>query len=127
MIPPPGDEKRLWEVGKPIIEAAIRLGLKIDPEGFMYSWMSGTRLLVEKEDGEIVGMAMMTAGKRWVDAEHQASVLLVTEAGRDKLLEFASTIAKAMGAVGMYFEEREVLEETPTYTRFAIRHVKLDV
>ena len=66
VVQPPKDETEFAELGKQLVEAGRALGMQLEAEGFLFSWIGGTRVLVEKtETGEIVSMALVTIGKRW--------------------------------------------------------------
>lgn len=94
------------EIAKPVWLAAKKLGLTLDVPGFLYAWIGGTRVLVEKDDkGEIATVAFMTVGRKWTANDNSATVLEL--AGRDPqgMLEFAKQIAAALGARVLYHED----------------------
>lgn len=124
---PPKDEKAFTELGRDLLEAAIKLGLNVDPEGFLYAWAGGTRVLVDRDDesGEITSILLMAAGKRWLDSATKASVMLVA-GDREKMLKFAHTIAKGIGAVSIYVEEEEPIEKTDTFIRYGVVETPLE-
>lgn len=116
----PKDENKLKELGKEIVIAASKLGLNFQTEGFLLSWASGTRVILERNNGEITSLLLMTVGERWVDSSVKATVL--EYAGNVKsILEFAESIAKGAGATSMYYEESKPLEETEDYSRYIVR------
>lgn len=126
VIKPPKDEQKFAEVSKWIINGAIELGIDIDPEGFLYSWVDGTRVIVDLEGPDkIVGMVLMRAGLRWVDSTHKATILRIKGRDEGRLMEFAITIAKAVGSSGLIYEETTPIEETGDYIRYAVRELKL--
>lgn len=105
------------EVGKPIWTAAQKLGMSLDVPGFLYSWLSGTRVLVEKDDKDnIVTLAFMTVGRKWTVDDSSATILELQGKSPEDMLEFAKQIAAALGARVLYHEdhinvrEDEVLE-----------------
>lgn len=125
VINPPKDEQKFAEVGQWLIDGATNLGIELDVEGFLYSWVDGTRVLVEETGDKITSMALMRVGTRWVDNTQKATIL--RRAGdEERILEFAETIAKATGATGMFYEENEPLEKTEEYTRFVVREINLE-
>lgn len=104
VVPPPKDETEFAELGKQLVEAGRALGMQLEAEGFLFSWIGGTRVLVEKtETGEIVSMALVTIGKRWTHNDTTATVLLM-EGNREPMLEFVKQIASALGATELFVQ-----------------------
>ena len=61
VIQPPSDQEQFTAEGKRLFAAAIGLGIPLEPEGFLYSWVNGTRVLVEETaEGEIIGFLLLT-------------------------------------------------------------------
>lgn len=105
VIQPPADEKKLAEVGRELFEAAAKLGIKLDLQGFIFAWANGTRVLIERSaSGEILSLALMTVGHRWTHDDFTAT-LLHFEGNTAGLLEFAKTIANALGAKSLFYEK----------------------
>lgn len=121
---PPGDDEALTEKAKDILNAAAKLGEPLDIEGFLYSWVSGTRVAVERDDstGEIVGLGIFTAGKRWTHNDITAHVLRI-DGKRQGMLEFIVTLCKAIGATRIFVEEPDILEQAETYNRYVVREI----
>lgn len=107
VIQPPADESKLATAGQEIFLAAQKLGLNLDVEGFLHAWLTGLRVLVERKDGEIVGLCLMALGKRWTSQDFTASVLELRGDDHDGLLEFAKQIAAAMGADSLFHQTTE--------------------
>lgn len=104
VVQPPKDETEFAELGKQLVEAGRALGMQLEAEGFLFSWIGGTRVLVEKtEAGEIVSMALVTIGKRWTHNDTTATVLLM-EGNREQMLEFVKQIASALGATELFVQ-----------------------
>lgn len=104
VVQPPKDETEFAELGKRLVEAGRALGMQLEAEGFLFSWIGGTRVLVEKtEAGEIVSMALVTIGKRWTHNDTTATVLLM-EGNREQMLEFVKQIASALGATELFVQ-----------------------
>lgn len=104
VVQPPKDETEFAELGKQLVEAGRALGMQLEAEGFLFSWIGGTRVLVEKtETGEIVSMALVTIGKRWTHNDTTATVLLM-EGNREPMLEFVKQIASALGATELFVQ-----------------------
>lgn len=124
---PPKDEKAFTELGRDLLETAIKLGLNIDPEGFLYAWAGGTRVLIDRNDttGEITSMLLMAAGKRWLDSATKASVMLIA-GDREKMIAFAKIIAKGIGATSIFIEDAEPVEKTDTYIRYNVVETSLE-
>lgn len=96
---------RLAEIAKPIVSSAEALGIKLDVPGFLYAWINGTRVLVEKDaEGKIIGMAFVAVGRKWVSHDDSATVLEIKGENRDGMIEFAKAIAGAVGARYLYME-----------------------
>lgn len=116
VVQPPTDQEQFAEVGKRLYLAAQTLGIPLDPEGFLYSWVNGTRVLVEEVDDEIKGFALLAAGKRWTQSDTTATVLAMETAGdHDGLLEFIKQIASALGGTELFVQNKaakRVGEET---------------
>lgn len=98
---------QLAEIAKPVASAAERLGITLDVPGFLYAWINGTRVLVEKDAaGQIVGMAFLAVGKKWVSHDDSATLLEMRGGDRAGMIEFAKSIAGAVGARYLYLEEQ---------------------
>lgn len=111
VIQPPADETKFAEVGRELFEAAGKLGIKLNFEGFLMAWVNGTRALVERAPtGEIVGLALMSVGHRWVPEGFTATILAM-EGNVETMLEFAKTIATALGASSLFYEAAEVVDQ----------------
>lgn len=111
VIQPPADETKFAEVGRELFEAAGKLGVKLNFEGFLMAWVNGTRALVERDPaGAIVSLALMTVGHRWVPEGFTATILAI-EGNVDTMLEFAKTIAAALGASALFYETGDVTEQ----------------
>lgn len=104
VVQPPKDENEFAELGKQLVEAGRALGMQLEAEGFLFAWIGGTRVLIEKtEAGEIVSMALVTIGKRWTHNDTTATVLLM-EGNREPMLEFVKQIASALGATELFVQ-----------------------
>lgn len=105
VIAPPSTDEGLHEVGKRIIDAALELGITLTPEGFLYSWVSGTRVIaVEDENKKITSLALMTYGKRWTDDDSVATILRIEGSEVEELLRFCATLATGLGANYLVYE-----------------------
>lgn len=108
VVQPPADQSRLAEAGKEVFVAAQRVGLNLDAEGFLHAWITGVRVLVERDQaGEIVTLCLMALGKRWTNQDFTASILELRGNDHDGMLEFAKQIAAAMGASSMFHQTTE--------------------
>lgn len=107
VVQPPSNQEEFTELGKRLYAAAQALNLPLDPEGFLYSWVNGTRVVVEEVGDEIKGFAMLAAGKRWTHNDTTATVLVMESSG-DKagLLEFLKQIAAALGSTELFVQNR---------------------
>ena len=107
VVQPPTNQEEFAELGKRLFAAAQALGIPLDPEGFLYSWVNGTRVVVEEVGDEIKGFAMLAAGKRWTHNDTTATVLVRESRGdEDGLLEFLKQIAAALGSTELFVQNR---------------------
>lgn len=107
VIQPPSDQTQFTAEGKRLYEAAKALGIELDAEGFLYSWVEGVRVVVEEVDGEIKGFIMLAAGKRWTHSDSTATILVMETIGDEEgLLEFVKQIASALGATELFKQEK---------------------
>lgn len=107
VVQPPTNQEEFAELGKRLFAAAQALGIPLDPEGFLYSWVNGTRVVIEEVDDEIKGFAMLAAGKRWTHNDTTATVLVRESSGdEDGLLEFLKQIAAALGSTELFVQNR---------------------
>lgn len=109
VVQPPTDQEQFTELGKRLYAAAQALNVPLEPEGFLYSWVNGTRVVIEEVGDEIKGFALMAAGKRWTHGDTTATVLLKASNGdADGLFEFLKQIAAALGSTEMFVQSDEV-------------------
>lgn len=110
VIQPPSDQEQFTAEGKRLFAAAIGLGIPLEPEGFLYSWVNGTRVLVEETaEGEIIGFLLLTVGKRWTHNDSTATVLAVeTNGDFNGLIDFAKQIACAFGSTELFLQSKAV-------------------
>ena len=107
VVQPPPNQEEFAELGKRLFAAAQALNVPLDPEGFLYSWVNGTRVVVEEVGGEIKGFAMLAAGKRWTHNDTTATVLVRESRGDESgLLEFLKQIAAALGSTELFVQNR---------------------
>lgn len=126
IVPPPKEnEDDIAEASKEILAAAAKLGDEMEPRGFIYSWISGTRVVVNKDEkGEIVGLCLFTAGRRWSSNDDTAHILR-RDGKMEGVIDFVKTMCLAIGVSSLYYEEDDVLEEGDGFRRYVIREVKL--
>ena len=109
VVQPPSNEEEFAELGKRLYTAAQALDIPLEPEGFLYSWVNGTRVVIEETDGEIKGFALMAAGKRWTHGDTTATVLLMGSNGdAEGLFEFLKQIAAALGCTEVFVQSDAV-------------------
>lgn len=102
VITPPKAEEQIANEGKRIIDASHRLGAELDVEGFLLSWLNGTRVVVEEDnDGVIVSVCMFSAGERW-NAPGKSAHVLVLEGNIEPTLDFVKTLCQAMGVATLF-------------------------
>jgi hypothetical protein len=123
VVQPPTDETRLAELGREIIAAAAALGGKLDTEPFLLSWLNGTRVVVERDAaGAIVGMGLVSVGRRWVQSDFAATLLFFN--GSETLFEFIKQICSALGSSALYAETAQ-LSESPEKSTFEVTRFNL--
>lgn len=123
VVQPPKDEEQFAEVGKELHAAVKKFGMDMEPQGFLLSWVNGTRAIVERnEAGEIVGIALVTIGQRWVQNDFSATVLFFQ--GSDALHDFVLQIASALGARSLY-EQTNMLTRGQKKSTFEITEFHL--
>lgn len=109
VVQPPTDQEQFTELGKRLYAAAQALNIPLDPEGFLYSWVNGTRVVIEEVGDEIKGFAMLAAGKRWTHNDTTATALVLESSGDvDGLLEFLKQIAAALGSTELFVQNKAV-------------------
>ena len=109
VVQPPTNQEEFAELGKRLYATAQTLGIPLDPEGFLYSWVNGTRVVIEEVGDEIKGFAMLAAGKRWTHNDTTATALVFESSGdADGLLEFLKQIAAALGSTELFVQNKAV-------------------
>lgn len=108
VIAPPSDEAKFAEVAKQILEDAVRLGMVLEANGFLNAWSTNTRVVVEKQEGVVVSMAMVASGMQWNQGRATATVLEI-RGNIEATLEFVKLMATAMGAGVLITEKRDFL------------------
>lgn len=112
VIQPPAEQEAFTETGKRLYTAAQALGIPLDPEGFLYSWVNGTRVVVEEVGDEIKGFALLVMGKRWTHNDTTSTVLAFeTNGDHDAMLDFLKQIASAFGSTEMFVQNKAVKVE----------------
>lgn len=102
VLTPPKTEEAMAERGQQVIDAAGRLGLELDPKGFLMSWVGGgTRVVIEDEEGEISNLVLVAMGKRWTHKDHTAHVLQYANL-TPELIDFLKQISSAAGCNILY-------------------------
>lgn len=122
VLTPPDDVENLTKATVEVIKAAIDMGLDVEPEGFIYSWASGSRLVVKRdESGKIVGIAMFTIGRRWTHSDMKAHILILL-GDKEALVGYVVNLAKAVGASGVFYED-STMAETTTHRDYLVREI----
>lgn len=122
VLTPPEDANKLTEAAVEVIKAAIDMDQDVEPEGFIFSWVSGSRLIVQRDsDQKIVGIAMFTMGKRWTHSDMKAHVLLLL-GDREALLNYIVNMAKALAVTGVFYEEA-VMREDEKSREYLVREI----
>lgn len=125
VVQPPKEEQKFAETGKELYDAATRLGMNLDVEGFLYAWANSTRVVVQRDkEGVIISMAMVSIGRRWVHADYTASLLAV-KGNREETIEFVKTISNALGATHLFIEDPNPVGETDEYVLYSVKGIKL--
>ena len=120
VITAPGDDKTLAAAAREVLEAAVKIGNSpMDIEGFLYSWISGTRVVIERDDTtrEIVSLGIFTAGEQWPHVRTVAHILRI-DGNEQATFDFIKTLCKAIGVRAIYHETGEQANEDGTITHF---------
>lgn len=121
LTPPKNNDEKMAETAKEVLKAAIDLGGEpMDVEGFLFAWVGGTRVVVQRDDSTqaITGVCIFQAGKRWTENATTAHVLRI-DGNREDLLVFVTTLCQAIGATKLYVPEDGFVEQ-PDGTRIHI-------
>lgn len=126
VIQPSTNEQVMAERATEIGEAAARLGMNFDFEGFVRAWVAGTRVVVERnEEGEIISLAFLVAAPRWLENDFPASVLDI-KGNREGMLEFIKQIAPAIGCDKLFVGEPEPQIKSPGVRVHTITEISLE-
>lgn len=125
VIQPPTSEQSLAKLGEEVLLAAKELGRPMDVEGFLQAWLSGLRVIAERNaENKITGLALLAVGRRWLFQDVAATVVWKKAKDDAALLNYIKMLASALGAVNLYVETDKPLEETDSFTRYEIvQHV----
>lgn len=108
LVKVPKEQAELSKVGLEIVMAANDLGKPVDPDGFLRSWMTGTKVLAEYDaKNKIIGLAFMVSGRRWFEDFDTATLLYATGENRQGMMDFAQSVASAAGAYSMIYDTGE--------------------
>lgn len=122
VLTPPDDADKLTNATVEVITAAIDLGLDVEPEGFILSWASGSRLVVHRNaENKIDGIAMFTMGRRWTHSDMKAHILILL-GEKQILIDYVVNMAKALGVTGVFYEDSQI-HETDEYRDFLVREI----
>lgn len=125
LINPPEDQAGLEILTFELMAAAEALGLTLDQEGFITSWLSGTKILIERDaDDKIVSMAFMVHGQKWFDNQPTATILRA-EGNREKIIEYAKSIASVLGVKKIYYELNDFKENEDGSIENTVRMEKI--
>lgn len=122
VLTPPDDADNLTRSSVEVIKAAIDMGLDVEPEGFIYSWIAGSRLVVKRDaERNIVGIAMFSMGKRWTHSDMKAHVLILLGETQE-LLDYIVNMARAIGVSGVFYQD-SLINETETHREYLVREI----
>lgn len=107
VLAPPSDEQKFAEQAKALLTDAARLGMNLDPLGFLQAWASTTRVVVEKQEGVIVSMALVVSGMQWTRNQETATVLEI-RGNVAPLLDFVKSMVIAMGSKRLMLERPDL-------------------
>lgn len=126
VVSPPSTDEDLKRVGKKVIDAAFKLGRPLDVEGFLKSWILGTRVIAETDaEDNYIGLAFVAMGDRWLFDDSAVSVMwknVTDEAGFE---QFIRAIGTAFGAKLLFIELNEPISESETESVKGVRRIKL--
>jgi len=107
VIAPPADQEKFAEQAKALLIDAARLGMNLDPLGFLQAWGTSTRVIVERQDGVVVSMALVVSGMQWSRNLETATVLDI-RGNVEALLEFVKSMVIAMGSKRLMIERPDM-------------------
>lgn len=108
VIQPPSEEQALAAASVEIVKAGEKLGLNLDVQGFISAWVTGVRVLVERDaEGEIVTLCLMALGKTWTRQNYTANLLELVGNDPDGMLDYAKNIAAALGVIALFHDATE--------------------
>lgn len=107
VLAPPADPDKFAEQAKVLLTDAARLGMNIDPLGFLQAWAANTRVVVEKQDGVVIGMAFVVSGMQWSRNMETATILDI-RGNVEALLDFVKSMVVAMGAKKLLLERPDM-------------------
>lgn len=122
IAPPREGEQALADAGKEIIFKARDLGLELDVEGFLTSWVGGaTKVAVERNsEGEIITLALAAIGHRWVHNEVSASILAIAGENEDTMLEFIKTLTLGAGGRAVFCVSKTPYNESENKKEYTV-------
>ena len=125
VIQPPTSDDKVVEVGKEIIDAAIKLGRPVDVEGFLQAWYVGLRVIAERDDkGVITGLAFVNIGQRWLFLDNAALVVWHKCENEKAMLDYITMICNAMGVQCLYHDSEEPIEKTDRIEKYVVtKHI----
>jgi len=107
VIAPPADQEKFAELAKALLMDAARLGMNLDPLGFLQAWAGSTRVIVEKQDGVVVSMAFVVSGMQWSRNLETATILDI-RGNVEALLDFIKSMVIAMGSKKLLLERPDM-------------------
>lgn len=118
----PRDAEKLQEEGMEIVKAVTEFGGFVDSRGFLNSWLNGMKVLEERDsDNKIISLAFMITGKRWFD-NYETATILETYGNHTAIIEFARTIAQAVGAYSLFVDTKEVIEKESAFIHTIVEY-----
>lgn len=125
VISPPGTDEALAEEGKKILEAVASFGHSLNVEDFLHAWIRGIRVVAETDSsGKYIGIAFVMMGDRWLFNDKAVSVLLSFIEDKAGFIQFLRSIASAIGASKLIYEDR-ILEKTDTEITWAVKEITI--
>jgi len=92
-----------------LIEAASAVGVSMDLQGFVTSWLSDSvRVVVAYEEDKVTGFGLMSSGRRYFDDKLTASILVAQGPARKDVLQYLLEMARILGAQLLFYEGTEL-------------------
>ncbi len=122
VAPPKNNEQALADLGKELFMKARDFGIELEVEGFLTAWVGGgTKVAVERNpEGEIITLALVVIGHRWVHNEVSASILALGGENEEPMIEFIKTLTMGAGGRAVFYASKTPYNEDETKKEYVV-------